>query len=318
MDAVPTKKTKTIPDDALPHKYEVKKMDDGGTQYLLHKMQTGIYSRKRADPPVTTLLPMKPQTIASLYPQAASNLNSKSEDTEFFLNTLHMQFLIQSTRVAVKDCREEADASGFLLDFEVQDFSLDWCRTPGALKKINENFEVVRRLGIDVVEGTFSSKESFWRIPPSSNVRPDMKHLVQPLSMYKNYYAHVLRLLSEKDVYGIPCDYGENSSMVAAAVAALKLLINSKVVNFKQPGPNILEPIKKLMEVLIVNGVNLPFTPDLIPGLKYEQLKLLAAATKKLLVTTDAGKRKVVPYYPPLFLVSCPSRYLFLLLIAPS
>lgn len=320
--AVPTKKKKTaIPDDApMPHKYEAIEKDDGSIQYFEHVMRAGIHFRQRAVPPVATLLAVKPAKRASLYPQSASNLSQGSADAALYTSALHMQLLTQSTRVALGDCREEVEGS--FSDFKVEEFSLN--PTPDAIAKINANFEVLRSLGIGVVDGTFNSAASFFRIPPCSDVTGKTeKHL--DLATYKNYYVHVFRLLSGKELDGTPCDYGEHGSVVAAGVASLKLLINfeteAAVVHAvaedagevekeeteeKQPGPEILLPIEALMAALSAHGVKLTFEPKLIPKLKYEQLKLLAAATKKLLVPPDAGKRKVVPCSPPLFLVSCP------------
>jgi hypothetical protein len=301
---MPTKRKNKppAPNAPMPHKYEqvVTTSEDGTNTVSYNKlqMQPGLLFRKRAQPHVRTPLAQKPPEKPELYPPHVSILKNGDVDAALYPNQLLMQYAIQVVRRDLNDCRDVAG------DYDVETYPAEPSQGDKVIIRCSMNF--LRGLGVDVAEGSFESADSFYRIAPGVNLNTQTdKHFDS--GNFKNFVKHVGRFLSLREGDS-KSDYGPNQEVVEAAAEAFIKLLNFKsdaeeVVDVEGgaaepedheapvPGSNITEPIAALVVVLKAQNPKFVFPSD-IAKVKYEHLKLVAAATKNLLKKND-GKRKV-------------------------
>jgi hypothetical protein len=168
--------------------------------------------------------------------------------------------------------------------------------------------EELRSLGLDVSTG-LGTPGFFWRVAPIVDLTAETVK-VYDVHTYKNCWRNVLRLLSGEDG-GVKCSYGDNDEAVAAGAAALVQLMNFKTaapalvdvgaaddaepeeVDCPVPGDDILGPVNAL--IALVKGAGAKLTFDAAKLTKYENLKLLAQGSSKLLLGSGPKKQlKVV------------------------
>jgi hypothetical protein len=320
----PPKVKKAKPNDPLPHHYEVR----NGSLWRFKKLPGKDFRQRDMSVEATSVGTAQPPK-SSVYAQHCSNLHAGQSDAVQWASPILCQAVLQATRVALDDCRvggsyfvdgfsltpsdkvrRTPDSAHALLKHSLlQMYSLSLSiRHSQMIADMEVAHEELRSLGLDVSTG-LGTPGFFWRVAPIVDLTAETVK-VYDVHTYKNCWRNVLRLLSGEDG-GVKCSYGDNDEAVAAGAAALVQLMNFKTaapalvdvgaaddaepeeVDCPVPGDDILGPVNAL--IALVKGAGAKLTFDAAKLTKYENLKLLAQESSKLLLGSGPKKQlKVV------------------------
>ena len=317
----PPKVKKARPNDPLPHHYE----DRSGSLWKFKKLPGKDFRQRDKSVEATSVGTAQPPK-SSVYAQHCSNLHAGQSDAVQWANPILCQAVLQATRVALDDCR--VDGTYFVGEFSLAP-SAKVRRTPDSAHALLKHsldllqmyslflpirhsqmiadmevaHEELRSFGLDVPTG-LGTPGFFWRVPPIVDLTTETVKMYD-VRTYKSYWRHVHRLLSGEDG-GKKCSYGDNDEAVAAGAAALVQLMNFKTaasalvdvgaddaepeeVDCPVPGDDILGPVNAL--IALTKGAGAKLTFDAAKLTRYENLKLLAQGSSKLLLGSEPKKQ---------------------------